>query len=1655
MKKVLSWILLLTLVLGLFAGCRNTQNDVTTEPQGTISEGDIDGINAAMDYLKAIYKNTEEAQKTAVDYTRYGVVRIAGVPYEVVWSVDVSEEFVEIIVNDDGTVTIHIVKAGEEDTPYTLTATITDAVGNSVSHSWNMVIPAAVDQVSIVKEAYALKSGESMDHEVTLTGKIISIDTAYDPDYKNITCTIEIEGAEDMPIKCYRLKGEGAEELCVGDTITVTGTIKNYNGTVEFDSGCVLVAVVPGDRIKAPEDMKEIVDQAYKLGANKSLPYEATLTGKITMVKQAYDAAYGNITVEMVVEGRENYPILCYRLKGSGVESIGVNDIITVTGYIINYVGENGKSTIEYTNGCKLVSWIDKPGPVVPSDPKEIVDQAYALGANKSLPYEATLTGRITKVTRAYDPAYGNVSVQIVIAGREDKPIVCYNMTGNGIANIDIGDTITVKGYIENYVGDKGYSTIEYNRPVLLSYTKNPNKAPSDPVEIVKAAYALKGGESLPYKAVLTGKVTKIANAYDPSYNNITVIIEVPGAEDMPIKCFRMKGTDISKIAVGDTITVSGYIINYQHESGDTEVEYEAGCMMTNRVSGGGVTPTTPTVPNGEYVKNPEAGVAYKLGIYNGKGIYLFTGKTDNASYRLATTQDSSKAIDVYVEQVSGGYHLYFMDGTTKTYIRTYERTSKNDNGEDVKSGSLELVTSAPAEVYTYNSVLNTFVVYVGENFYYLGTYGTYTNISGQKSYYVTGENAGNVDVSQFPARLYPADIETEEPTTTEPTTTTPTAPSVPSDEYVVVTDIAPETAYKLGVNIGTKTLYFDGKTKDGQSWYLTTTENVNEAVDVKLESADGGYLLYFMDGETKTYLHVYQYTNDKGNLSGTLELTTTKPTDVYTLNEVYNTLVYVASETNSYYVGTYTNKNGITYETLSASSLSYMNATNVDVTQFPARLYTQSVEPDPEPTTTEPTTTAPTAPSVPSDEYVVVTDIAPETAYKLGVNIGTKTLYFDGTNYNGKAYKLNVTEDATKAVDVKLESADGGYLLYFMDGDTKTYIHAFEYQSATSSYPSGTLELTTTKPTDVYTLNEAVNTLVTAIGDNSYFLGTYYNSKYSNTEECISGSSTYYITGDNAGNVDVTQFPARLYAQSAGSTEPPATSAPDRPVASGFVKVTEEQTDYSGTYLFVCEDLNQAMDSALSTLSDNAANGKAITIANGAIEASDAMKAIAVIIEKVEGGYLLRTVDGRYLSRSSNFTGIEITEDKASAGIVSIAWENGNVKITGEGGAVFCVDNYKNKNRFVFLATKYLNDSYPVYLYKLTETEEPEPDDGTVSIATALAGENGETFKVKGVVTLVDGQNIYVQDNTGAICLRMTSAPTDISLGNTIIGTGSKSVYNGLTQLGSATYEKSEGMTLQPKETTIGALTTADICAYVKLTGLTVTEVYDNNGAYSAPNITVQDNDGNSIQLYKAVVDKVDGAWNVKVGDVINVYAAVGYFNKYQLRNTIAAEIGVVTSGSTEPPTSTTTAPTTPVDPATGVKYTFANYTAGTQFAKGEEHKLDETVTVISNGAHFTSQLRIYSLTDKNVENCHAIIQSAKVIKSIDLTAGNKVDILNVYGSVDGETYTLIKAVDITATSYKSYTVDMPEGTAYKYLKLEAPNQQIRIQDMTITFAE
>lgn len=554
MKKFIACVLLLTLTLSALVSCGDTSSDA------------VSALEQAKDYVYNTYKNAAEVY--IADYKVIGQVIVGDETFAVTWTTDAAEENVKIIPGDDNMVTIDINEKNPEEVVYTLTATLTDAEGNTETVKVNRRTPAAIiidegmSYAEIVEAAYKLEAGIAMEDAYRLYGEIISIDTAWSDQYKNITVTIKVEGAEDKPIMCYRLKGEGADALAVGDKITVEGILKNYNGTIEFDAGCELLGV--GAEVK---DQSAILEAAYKLEAGLSMTEPCTLTGVIKNIDTAWSDQYKNITVTIVCDGDEEHPIMCYRLAGEGADTLAVGDMITVTGTIKNYNG-----TIEFDAGCSLDNLIksEEPAPVAPSNPADIVDAAYALEEGASLPYTATLEGTIVSIDSAYSEQYGNITVTIQVGDLADKPIQCFRLKGEGAETLEVGDKITVTGMIKNYSGK-----IEFDAGCTLD--KIAAEAPTDPADIVAAAYALEQGATLDYEATLTGTILSIDSAYSEQYGNITVTIQVGDLADKPIQCFRLKGEGAADLAVGDVITVVGTIKNY-----NGTIEFDAGCKLVS-----------------------------------------------------------------------------------------------------------------------------------------------------------------------------------------------------------------------------------------------------------------------------------------------------------------------------------------------------------------------------------------------------------------------------------------------------------------------------------------------------------------------------------------------------------------------------------------------------------------------------------------------------------------------------------------------------------------------------------------------------------------------------------------------------------------------------------------------------------------------------------------------------------------------------------------------------------------------------------------------------------------------------------------------------------------------------------------------------------------
>ena len=191
------------------------------------------------------------------------------------------------------------------------------------------------------------------------------------------------------------------------------------------------------------------------------------------------------------------------------------------------------------------------------------------------------------------------------------------------------------------------------------------------------------------------------------------------------------------------------------------------------------------------------------------------------------------------------------------------------------------------------------------------------------------------------------------------------------------------------------------------------------------------------------------------------------------------------------------------------------------------------------------------------------------------------------------------------------------------------------------------------------------------------------------------------------------------------------------------------------------------------------------------------------------------------------------------------------------------------------------------------TATYTIEEAPSVITIAEAHALQNNEYAMVQGVVTFIDGRNVYVQDETGGICLYLNSntVPSSLALGDMVQGYGQKTVYRGLIELqninGSSATEFS--ILSSGNELPLVVKTIAEILAggadalqstRVKVEAATI-------GAINTGGNTPLTQGESSTNIYK-----VPALTGIVEGDVVDVIGVIGYFNAPQLRVALASDV-------------------------------------------------------------------------------------------------------------------------------------------------------------------
>jgi hypothetical protein len=225
-----------------------------------------------------------------------------------------------------------------------------------------------------------------------------------------------------------------------------------------------------------------------------------------------------------------------------------------------------------------------------------------------------------------------------------------------------------------------------------------------------------------------------------------------------------------------------------------------------------------------------------------------------------------------------------------------------------------------------------------------------------------------------------------------------------------------------------------------------------------------------------------------------------------------------------------------------------------------------------------------------------------------------------------------------------------------------------------------------------------------------------------------------------------------------------------------------------------------------------------------------------------------------------------------------------------------------------------YLNSGVASATYTISEA--PAPTLITIAEARALA--LNEYALVQGVVTFIDGRNVYIQDETAGIDLYLNNntAPSALALGDMVKAYGKRAAYNGLAELSGINGNDAEQFSILSSGNTLplAVKTIAEIlegcadalqCTRVKIEGATI-------GAINTSGNTPLIQDGASINIYK-----VPALTGIEEGDLVDVISVIGYFNVPQLRVAMADDVTLIETPSTS---TLTVTPTT----LSGFEYDF-----------------------------------------------------------------------------------------------------------------------------------
>ena len=147
----------------------------------------------------------------------------------------------------------------------------------------------------IMNQAYALPIGATLDGIQQLSGTVSYVDIDYTS--KNGVCLyFDVDEPQQRELYCYKLKGTGAELIDSGSYITVSGTLKNYKGMIEFEKP-TLIAYTLADGSQG--ELPDVNSDPYK--NTSKTEFYANYTPATSNEDAYYRSLHGFMSGELTV----------------------------------------------------------------------------------------------------------------------------------------------------------------------------------------------------------------------------------------------------------------------------------------------------------------------------------------------------------------------------------------------------------------------------------------------------------------------------------------------------------------------------------------------------------------------------------------------------------------------------------------------------------------------------------------------------------------------------------------------------------------------------------------------------------------------------------------------------------------------------------------------------------------------------------------------------------------------------------------------------------------------------------------------------------------------------------------------------------------------------------------------------------------------------------------------------------------------------------------------------------------------------------------------------------------------------------------------------------------------------------------------------------